>query len=214
MEEPTQTNAPVEEKKNMGFSYGLKKRYKDKSVRTVYTRTLITKSILLPITAIGQNLKQTIEETIKSLVEGKCIVEGFVKQNSIEIITYSSGEIKGDKVLFEAAFYCDVCFPVAGMLLNCIAKNITKAGIRGESADEAFSPFIVFIARDHYFASEYFNSIEEGGKFTARVLAQRFELNDKYVSVIAEIVPPKKQYTSFGQGQGQGRQTIKLEEVE
>ena len=182
------------DKKKLGFSYGLKKRYKDSEVRTIYTRTLITRNLMLPITAIGQNLKQTIEETIKSLVEGKCIVEGFVKHNSVEIITYSSGEIKGDKVLFEAVFYCDVCFPVAGMLLNCIAKNITKAGIKGESADEGISPVVVFIARDHYFANDYFNSIQEGNRFTARVIAQRFELNDKYVSVIAEIVPPKKQY--------------------
>lgn len=182
------------DKKKLGFSYGLKKRYKDSEVRTIYTRTLITRNLMLPITAIGQNLKQTIEETVKSLVEGKCIVEGFVKHNSVEIITYSSGEIKGDKVLFEAVFYCDVCFPVAGMLLNCIAKNITKAGIKGESADEGISPVVVFIARDHYFSNDYFNSIQEGNRFTARVIAQRFELNDKYVSVIAEIVPPKKQY--------------------
>ena len=82
------------------------------------------------------------------------------------------------------------------MLLNCIAKNITKAGIRGESAEEGISPFVVFIARDHYFSNEYFSSVQEGDKFTARVIAQRFELNDKYVSVIAEIVPPKKQYTN------------------
>jgi len=184
------------DKKDLGFSYGLKKRYKDSQVRTVYTRTLITRNLMLPITAIGQNLKQTIEETIKTLVEGKCIVEGFVKHNSVEIITFSSGEVKGDKVLFEAVFYCDVCFPVAGMLLNCVAKNITKAGIRGESVDEGISPFVVFIARDHYFANDYFSSIQEGDKFTARVIAQRFELNDKYVSVIAEIVPPKKQYTN------------------
>ncbi len=169
-------------------------RYKDKNVRAVYNRTLITHNVTLPITAIGQNLKQTIEETIKSMVEGKCIVEGFVKINSVEIITYSSGEIKGENVIFEAVFYCDVCFPVAGMLLNCVVKNITKAGIRAESADEMISPFVVFIARDHYFANDYFNSVEEGKKITARVIAQRFKLNDKYVSVIAELVPPKKDY--------------------
>jgi len=76
------------------------------------------------------------------------------------------------------------------MNLNCIAKNITKAGIRAESEDEQPSPFILFIARDHYYGSDYFNSVEENEKFVARVIAQRFELNDKYVSIIAELVPP------------------------
>ena len=78
------------------------------------------------------------------------------------------------------------------MNLNCIAKNITKAGIRAESADEQPSPFVLFVARDHFYASDYFNSIDENEKFVARVIAQRFELNDKYVSIIAELVPPSK----------------------
>jgi DNA-directed RNA polymerase subunit E'/Rpb7 len=158
----------------------------------VYSLSQITKSISLPINAIGKGLYQTIERTIAAMVEGKCIVEGFVKTGSVRVITYSSGLVKSDSVLFNVVFECSVCYPVAGMLMNCIAKNITKAGIRAESSEETPSPFVLFIARDHYYASDYFNSIEEKEKFTARVIAQRFELNDKYVSIIAELVPQKE----------------------
>jgi len=174
-------------------------QYRQKEIRTVYSLSQITKKIALPINAIGRNLQQTIEETIAAMIEGKCIVEGYVKPHSVRVITYSSGLIKGTEVVFDVVFECEVCFPVAGMLFNCIAKNITKAGIRAESADEIPSPFVLFVARDHYYASDYFNSIEENEKFTARVIAQRFELNDKYVSIIAEIVPPKKEYQPKGQ---------------
>jgi DNA-directed RNA polymerase subunit E'/Rpb7 len=174
-------------------------QYRQKEIRTVYSLSQITKKIALPINAIGRNLQQTIEETIAAMIEGKCIVEGYEKPRSVRVITYSSGLIKGTEVVFDVVFECEVCFPVAGMLFNCIAKNITKAGIRAESADEIPSPFVLFVARDHYYASDYFNSVEENEKFTARVIAQRFELNDKYVSIIAEIVPPKKEYQPKGQ---------------
>ena len=167
-------------------------QYRQREIRTVYSLSQITKKIALPITSIGRNLQQTIEETIASMVEGKCTVEGFVKPHSVRVITYSSGVIKGTDVIFDVVFECDVCFPVAGMLFNCIAKNITKAGIRAESVDEFPSPFVLFIARDHYYDSDYFNSIEEGEKFMAKVISQRFELNDKYVSIIAELVTPKR----------------------
>ena len=167
-------------------------QYRQREIRTVYSLSQITKKIALPITAMGRNLQQTIEETIASMVEGKCTVEGFVKPHSVRVITYSSGIIKGTDVIFDVVFECDVCFPVAGMLFNCVAKNITKAGIRAESVDEIPSPFVLFIARDHYYDSDYFNSIEEGEKFAAKVIAQRFELNDKYVSIIAELVTPKR----------------------
>lgn len=169
-----------------------KMKTRGKDTKTVYSICQITKNIMLPITAVGKNLQQTIEKTIASMVEGKCMVEGFVKSNSVKVITFSSGIVKGENVLFDVVFECEVCFPVAGMLLNCVAKNITKAGIRAESSEETPSPFILFVARDHFYGSDYFNLIEENEKFVARVIAQRFELNDKYVSVFGELVPQKE----------------------
>ena len=170
-----------------------KPKYRQKETKGVYSPCQITKNIILPITAIGKNLIQTLENTITKMVGGKCIVEGYVKPASIKVITFSSGVVKGENVLFDVVFNCEVCYPVSGMNLNCIAKNITKAGIRAESSDEQSIPFVLFISRDHYYASDYFNSIEENDKFIARVIAQRFELNDKYVSVIAELVPPLRE---------------------
>ena len=182
-------------------------QYKQREIRTVYSLSQITKKIALPITAIGRSLQQTIEETIAAMVEGHCIVEGYVKPKSVRVITYSSGIIKGTEVIFDVVFECEVCFPVAGMLFNCVAKNITKAGIRAESIDEIPSPFILFVARDHYYSNDYFNSIEENEKFVAKVIAQRFELNDKYVSIIAEIVVPKR-----NEIKGQAKPRIDFEE--
>lgn len=169
-----------------------KMKTRAKEAKTVYSMCQITQNIMLPITAIGKNLHQTIERTIASMVEGKCMVEGYVKSGSVKVITFSSGIIKGDNVLFDVVLECEVCFPVAGMLLNCVAKNITKAGIRAESSEENPSPFILFVARDHFYASDYFNSIQENEKFVARVIAQRFELNDRYVSIFGELVPQKE----------------------
>ena len=172
-------------------TYLTKDYKKDKEYKSVYSSCQITKNIILPFTAVGRNLKETLENTVSKMVGGKCIVEGYVKPGSIKIITYSSGIVKGEQVVFDVVFNCEVCYPVSGMLLNCIAKNITKAGIRAESSEETPSPFVLFVARDHFYASDYFNSIEENEKFVARVIAQRFELNDKYISIIAELVPPQ-----------------------
>jgi len=160
-------------------------------ITSIYSRCLITRKIVLPITCIGKTIKEIIEENIKSNFEGKCLVEGFIKPNSTKIITYSSGIIyRGSSVSFEVVFECEVCFPVEGMLISCFAKNITKAGIRAESANDVPTPVVVFIAKDHHYNISYFNEIKEGDKISVRVIGQRFELNDKYVSVIGELVKP------------------------
>jgi DNA-directed RNA polymerase subunit E'/Rpb7 len=173
-----------------------KQKYRQKETKSVYSPCQITKNVVLPMNAIGKNLQQTLEQTIAKMVEGKCIVEGYVKPRSIKVITFSSGIVKGETVIFNVVFNCEVCYPVSGMLVNCIAKDITKAGIRAESSDEQPSPFVLYIARDHYFESDYFNAIEENEKFVARVIAQRIELNDKFVSIIAELVTPVKEFNT------------------
>ena len=169
------------------------KKRREIKIQTVYSRCLLTRKIILPITAIGKNLKETIEENLKITFEGKCVVEGYIKPDSSKIITYSSGIIeRGNTILFEVVFECDVCFPVEGMIISCVAKNITKAGIRAESATEFPSPVVVFIAKDHHYNMSHFAEIQEGDKINARVIGQRFELNDKYISIIGELIKEKE----------------------
>ena len=173
-----------------------KMKRRENIIKPIYSRCLITRKLMLPITAIGKNIKQTIELNISANFEGKCLVEGYIKPNSSKLITYSSGKIeKGTFLLFEIVFECEVCFPVEGAKILCVAKNITKAGIRAESSDSVPSPVVVFIARDHHYNHAYFSTIQEGDKFEVRVLGQRFELNDKYVSVIGELITPKPDFS-------------------
>jgi DNA-directed RNA polymerase subunit E'/Rpb7 len=162
-------------------------------LQTIYSRCLLTRKITLPMKTIGKNLQVNIEENIKAQLEGKCVTEGFIKPGSVKIISHSSGTIeRGNQILFEIVFECEVCFPVEGMIISCVAKNITKAGIRAESAGEIPTPVVVFVAKDHHYNMPHFAEIKEGDKINVRVIGQRFELNDKYVSVIGELIKEKE----------------------
>jgi hypothetical protein len=177
-----------------------KKKKDTKKIKPIYSRCLITRNISLPITAIGKNILQTLEESIGFNFEGKCLVEGYVKPSSSKIITHSSGLIeRGNHISFEVVFECEICFPVEGTKIICVAKNITKAGIRAESAFESPSPIVVFIARDHHYNTNntYFSTIKENDRINVRVIGQRFELNDKYVSIIGQLLKPDVDYKSF-----------------
>lgn len=168
-----------------------KKRRSDK-LQTIYSRCLLTRKIILPINVIGKNLDQVIEDYINNNFEGKCIVEGYVKPGSSKIIRYSCGVIeRGNSIVIEVVFECDTCFPVEGMLISCLVKNVVKAGIRAESTTDVPSPVVVFVARDHHFDIHQFNEIQVGDTINVRIIGQRFELNDKYVSIIGELVKEK-----------------------
>jgi len=162
------------------------------NLQSIYSRCLLTRKIVLPITFIGKNLDEVIEEYVKNNFEGKCLPQGYIKQGSSKIIKYSSGVInRGTNVTFEIVFECDVCFPVEGMLIQCVVRNVVKAGIRAESASDIPTPVVVFIAKDHHINNQQFNEVQVGDNIRVRVIGQRFELNDKYVSIIGELVKEK-----------------------
>ena len=157
----------------------------------IFIPSMITKRICLPMSSIGSNIKPILEQMVASQVEGRCIVEGYIKPGSVKVLTFSNGMLNSDNIIFEVVFECLVCSPVEGMLIDVVSKNITKAGIRAEHETQP-SPIEVFVARDHHYKSSYFNSIKEGEKIRVRVIGQRYELNDKYISIIAELVEPKQ----------------------
>ena len=174
----------------MSQSVRPKTAYKKKQTqqqKNLYNQLLITRTVPISINNIGNTIKETLEKAIASQIEGKCIVEGYIKPYSVEVVTFSSGLVMGSNVIFEVVIQCDVCSPVEGMHINCIAKHINKAGIRAE-INETPSPVVIFIARDHNYASPLFAEVKENDEVKVRVIGQRFELNDKYISIIAEIV--------------------------
>ena len=145
-----------------------------KSQQTLYNPIVITKLVTINIINIGNNIKEVLEKVIASQIEGKCIVEGYIQPRSTEILTFSSGLISGSEIAFNVVFQCNVCFPVEGMLINCVAKHINKAGIRAETK-ELPSPVVIFVARDHNYMSPVFSQVKENDDIKVRVIGQRFE---------------------------------------
>lgn len=168
----------------------VKKDFRRKKEVGIYMTNLITRKIHVPFNKIGKNIANTIEIIIKKEIEGKCAIEGFIKPNSVKILTYSSGILVEDQVMFEVVFECLVCCPVEGMLIKCIVKNTTQAGIRALINEEP-SPVVVYVSRDHHYNNKYFNTVKDSDEITVRVIGQRYELNDERVSVMGEIVEPK-----------------------
>ena len=154
-----------------------------------YMPSVLTMRVFLKITEIGDSLKQNLENVIQSKVEKRCIQEGFVKPNSIQILKYSAGKINGDLIEYHVQFECKICHPVEGMKVECIAKYITKAGIHAEVVDrDGNVPIVVYIARDHHIQNSMFENVAENTHLVVTVVGVRFELNDPQIEVIGFLV--------------------------
>jgi len=161
----------------------------DQKIYGVYIKSVLTKKVSLLITEIGGNIKQNLEKKISKNAEGRCIAEGFIQPGSIQVISYSAGLVNNENIEFQTIFECMICHPVEGMLIKCLTKTITKAGIHAEVIDQhGFVPITVFVARDHHFTDRHFAQLTEGQDIKVRVIGVRFELNDPYICVIGQLL--------------------------
>lgn len=143
-----------------------------------------------------QTIKDILEMKLKTMFEGLCVKEGYIKYDSISILTYSMGVMRNDEFEYNVVFECSVCEPFNGMKIKCDVKNVTKAGLRCVVADlpltatrrEAKTPIVVFVSRDYYYDNEAFNRIKENDTINVEIIGTRYELNDNYIVAFADLV--------------------------
>jgi len=165
------------------------------SIYSVYARSIISAKIHLKMSEIGDSTKLNLERKIVQRTSGKCIPEGFVRPNSVKLVTYSSGVIKMNMVEFQVVFECLICNPAEGHKVDCVTKSITKAGIHAEVTIDGIVPMKIFIARDHNYSNQTFGQIKENDTIKVQIIGKRFELNDPYIVAIASLVENKKTRT-------------------
>ena len=172
----------------MSSSAKKKIKFKKKKIkRDIWMKNVLTRKIILPFQSVGSNIKENIIKILEKECYNKCSKEGYIKNKSINILSYSSGVVEENHVVFDVSFECDICYPVEGQLIKCQVQNITRAGIKAVYVKEQKSPIIVFIARDHHYNNEAFNKLKENDNITIKVIGIRYELNDEFISVLGEL---------------------------
>jgi DNA-directed RNA polymerase subunit E'/Rpb7 len=160
---------------------------------TIFMETILSKTVVLPITMIGNRTEDNLRTVLSTKFEGKCIDDGYIKPNSIKVTTYSAGIAESDTGVFYVSFSCMLCKPVQGMHVECYAKSIHKGGVRAELNDNSSldntTPLMIFLARDHhYHNTNQLNDIKTDDKLVVEIRGVRYELNDSYIGVIAKYV--------------------------
>jgi DNA-directed RNA polymerase subunit E'/Rpb7 len=165
----------------------------------LFVESVLSRRLHFLITDLRLNtsdeFQQFVETQAKNEFEGICIDEGYVRPNTLKVVNISSGLLERSKISYDVMFRCEIFRPVADAVISCKAISATKAGIRAMSSSASSvesSPFIAFITREHNVKEKDYLKTEKDETFLASILAFRFELNDKNVSIIGKFLKKKK----------------------
>jgi hypothetical protein len=138
----------------------------------------------------GSNIDKKLLHIVQQY-EGTCISEGYVKHNSTSIISYSNGAVQGPNIVIDVVYEALILNPLPGFTFQCIVEFNTVAGIKGRLShtDGVDNPFIVFLAKSqHEELGDVFTQYGKGDIILVRVKGKRFQIHDKQISIIAELV--------------------------
>lgn len=175
--------------------------------KNIYVNTILKQRIIIKPEYINKNLNKNIEQILKKEVGDKCINEGYIKSDTINIIKRSAAQIisrnfSGDLAI-DIIYSANVCKPVRGNIINCTITRINKLGLQGENF-----PLSIIIAKQYHNNKDIFKNLRVGQQIDILVIGTRYSLNDKVIEVVGKLTTDKDINKSIKQIKGEKKEEV------
>ena len=159
----------------------------------------IAERVNLKPSQLDNNIDMHIASAAQHKLEGKCSKHGFIRPNSVIVVSRSLGHHKGShfhgELTFEIEVVADVCRPLRGDLIFCTVVNLNLMGLlakAGEFGQGAATQHVlqVYVHIQHYNNAEFFDdpNLAEGASVSISVIGSKFKIKDDKIIVIGKIM--------------------------
>ena len=145
---------------------------------------------------INKDLRNTLKKTLQDKIGNKCIKEGYVLSDTIEVVKYSAGVINAGhftgEIRYSILYTAQIYNPAEKTEISCKIVNKNKMGILAEAGIGNPSPMSILLSRQHHSEKDSFKDLEIGNEIFITVVGKRYELNDKQIFIIGKLVDSQK----------------------
>ena len=157
-----------------------------KELEDIYVECLLKEKIIINAKNLNHKIDEYIQKYMKDRIENKCINEGFIKEDSLNIINKSVGAIKNSRfygeVSYDILYKAQICNPVVGNVIDCKVKFVNKLGLLGNNG-----PLVIIVGKQFHKNSNILDKINVDDIVKVEVIAKKFSLNDKDIKIIAKL---------------------------
>ena len=168
-----------------------------------YFHTMTIQTTVMVDISECTNLDKYILNKIKKN-EGKCISIGYIKKDSINILSRTVGKTtiynSDSRIYYKVNFTADICNPQSKDIVQGIIHKKNKMGILALGINSV--PLRIIIARQHHDENvfEHLENKNEGDIIDIQIIGTRFNINDKVISVIGKIYLGEEQEPEKAKG--------------
>lgn len=154
----------------------------------LFVNTTLNHTISLEPKHINSQIDATILEMLQNELEEKCIKHGYIKKNSIKILSRSLGNVLTSQFngnsIYNITLSAKICNPLENSSIKAKINGINKMGVMAYVGDEQ-SPYIsILMAKQHHIDNDKFNNLKINDIIKIKVLGKRYEYGDNQISVI------------------------------
>jgi len=126
---------------------------------------------------------------LRKKLEGRCSPQGFIKENSLKLLSRTCGMAKSgtftSDFTFRCKVQCDVLYPAVGDIVETEVLKVNKMG-----AYCAFEDSLrVLMPRElpHHLGNVNFDELKIGDKIRVKILKTRFQSRDEFIMAVGQL---------------------------
>lgn len=132
------------------------------------------------------NISDIILQNLKDKVEGRCISEGYIKPESVEIVSRNSGVMENHdfsgSLTYTIKYKGNICIPRIGQVVECIVDTHDDTNSVCYIEDEESSPMEIYLFRDHYIGNADYVNLKPGNKILIKIMKTQIEYGKKILA--------------------------------
>ena len=156
------------------------------------TRQLSTSLSIHPKMFNYSDVNEIILRKLKNKVEGKCISDGYIKEESVKIISRSLGMLLNhdfnSNINYELIYSAEVCNPKEGQLIEVVVDTVDETNTVCYYMDEDSSPIEIYLFKQHYLENQEYAALTQGDTIIVKILETQIEFGSKKILAIAEFI--------------------------
>ena len=156
----------------------------------IFVNTTLYKRIYLKPEYLNKNFEKNIGSLLEDEIGDKCISEGYIKKDSINVIKRSVGQSFGNTfaghIGFDVIYSAEVCNPVNGNIIKAKIIRVNKLGIQAEEG-----PLSIIIAKEYHENKDLFKDLHIEDEIEVLVIGKRYSLNDNKIEIIGKLAHDK-----------------------
>lgn len=151
----------------------------------ILERRELVRNVHIEARDLQRNIQASLLAQLRLKYEGICIAEGYIKEESIQIIDNSLGRanlIRGG-LDYTVRFHADVCLPHPGQKIRAPVVLKSKIGVHAE-----LKPLKILLPRDLHIGNEEFEQVEDEQEVELEVVGSRFQQGDTNIVVLGKLL--------------------------